>query len=475
MAAMCDFFLGNVVGGAMMIFYTDYIGLGSNSTYGIAIVIFGFWNMINDPIFAYLSDKRIPDPVKGKRKPVFRWAPPVFLIGFFILVLCPRDISDMMKFFFILGALFIYDLGIAALNVNIFALLVTITKDPNERAVITMLRSYIILIPGGIAGLFPSYLFTSGFTYEQILFFFILIAAIFFVFSYIPLLKINEPASLYLKVKPVNVTPESATVQPPATPEFDIIEYGFVQSIKETFKSKTFVRFALYSFCGAMMTASYYDQLIYIMKWVYHVTGIYSVVIAGVGGALINIFYLVANKLRQKYGIIPTLYATLSCTVVGYIFIFVGTSFWHLLFGYSIGCLGFSTYWLTSGLMLGDVVDEDYITSGKNRQAMFGSILSLVTVPASSMLILVFSIILDEFGYDGKLDVQSDTALLGLRIGVGLLRVLLVILTMIMLAVYPLKGQRYIELREKVTAMETKRKALAAATVQNTPPDRNSS
>jgi GPH family glycoside/pentoside/hexuronide:cation symporter len=467
MASICDFFLSNVIGGAMLIFYTDYIGLQSANTYGTAFLFFGLWNMINDPIFAYLSDKRVPDPKWGKRRPFLVIGPPLFLLGFIVLIFCPMSWSDAIKFWYIFGALFIYDLGIAMFNVNISALIVTVTKDPNERSIISMLRSYLTLLPGALAGIFPSYIFTSGYTYEQILLFFVVIALVMFALSYLPTLRIKEPIDLYKKVTPIEtetvdeltlgfLTEDTNTENKEC--EFDIIDYGFVRAVREVFSSKTFLLFALYTFFGSMMVASYYDQLIYLMKWVYRTDPVFNVVIAGAGGATINIYYILANKLRQKIGIVKTLYFSLSFTVLGYTAIFFGNSQWTLLFGYTAGCVGFSAYWFLSGIMMGDVVDEDYVHTGKNRQAMFSSVMALVNVPAQAILIWLFTYILDLFEYNGLAASQSDEALFGIRFGVAFLRVIFAIFTMIALIFYPLKGKRYAELRKKVEIMEIKRK-----------------
>lgn len=453
-AAMCEFFLGNLVGGSIMMFYSDYVGLDSNSTYGIAYLIFGIYNMINDPIFAYLSDKRSPDAKYGKRKFNLILGPIIFLIGFFILVSCPRSLQEVGKFVWLLVAFFIYDTGIALFNVNLSALMITLTKEPDERATLSLVKSYIILIPGGIGGLFPAYVFTSGFTYEQIMLSFVVITLLLFVISYASILKINEPKELYLKIQSGN------NVSPTTEQEFDVIEYGFWTAVKETLKSQSFRRYLLFAFFAGMMCASSFEQLVYLMKWVYDIRGIYATLIAAIGGLIINLNYIVINQVRKRIGIVNSLYITLTLTAIGYLILFLMDGFWWCLFGYVLGCIGFSTYYFMSGIMIGDVADEDYVKNGKNRQAMFGSVVSLVAVPASSLLVFIFTLIQDYYGYDGNLVTQSPSAMFGIRLGVGLLRVFLTIITIITLSLYPLKGKRYEELRKQVDEIEQKRNKL---------------
>jgi GPH family glycoside/pentoside/hexuronide:cation symporter len=482
LASLCDFYLSNVISGAMLIFYTDYIGLQSASTYGTAFIFFGLWNMINDPIFAYLSDKRIPHPKYGKRRPFLVIGPPLFLLGFIILVLCPPSFNDIFKFIYIFGALFIYDLGLAMFSVNMSALIVTVTKDPGERGLINVIRQYITLIPGAIAGLLPAYIFTAGYTYGQLLGFFIGIAMFFFAFSYYSALKIKEPIDLYKKITPIeeelsqnssldlknfedeklgNCKTEKAietSLNKPDETEFDIIDYGFIRAVREVFNSKTFVLFSIFVFFGSMMVASYYDQLIFLMKWVYRTDPAFNVIIAGLGAGITNVYFIILLKLREKFEIVHILYGSISFTLIGYLAIFFGNSPWILLFGYMSGCVGFSAYWFLSAIMLGDVVDDDYVKHGKNRQAMFSSVISLINVPAQAILIWLFTVILDLFNYDGLAETQSEEAIFGIRFGVAILRVICAFLAMAALLIYPLKGERYKELRHKVELMEKKRK-----------------
>ena len=57
-AGLSDFFFSNLIAGVMMIFFTDYVGLANNSTYGTAFLVFGLWNMINDPILHIFQIKK---------------------------------------------------------------------------------------------------------------------------------------------------------------------------------------------------------------------------------------------------------------------------------------------------------------------------------------------------------------------------------------------------------------------------------
>jgi Na+/melibiose symporter-like transporter len=301
--------------------------------------------------------------------------------------------------------------------------------------------------------------------------------------SYYATLKIKEPIDLYRKVTPIenenqkndtnnvikpiekpadieqnSTSPISGDPKECQEEEFDLIEYGFGRAVREVFRSKAFVRFSVFVFFGSMMVASYYDQLIYLMKWVYMTDPVLNVVIAGLGAGVINVYFIILLKLREKFEMVHILYASISFTVIGYTAIFFSNSPWILLVGYMSGCVGFSAYWFLSAIMLGDVVDDDYVKHGKNRQAMFSSVISLISVPAQSILIWLFTVILDLYSYNGLAESQTPEAIFGIRLGVAVLRVMCAILTMLALTIYPLKGAYYKEHRKKVELMEKRRK-----------------
>src|SRR6056297_606600 len=122
---MCQFLLNQTITGAMLQFFTDYVGLNNNAIYGTALLIFGFWDAINNTIFAYFSDKATPHPQKGKRKRFIVWGLPIMFLGFTLLVLTPRSWTDMRKFAMILGTMFVFDTGLALFQVNLEALIIT--------------------------------------------------------------------------------------------------------------------------------------------------------------------------------------------------------------------------------------------------------------------------------------------------------------------------------------------------------------
>ncbi|MFW9939139.1 MAG: MFS transporter, partial [Candidatus Thorarchaeota archaeon] len=62
-------FIGSMIDGAMLKYYTDFI-LFPALSYGIVQLLFAIINAINDPIIGFYSDRTIPVEGKGKRK---RW------------------------------------------------------------------------------------------------------------------------------------------------------------------------------------------------------------------------------------------------------------------------------------------------------------------------------------------------------------------------------------------------------------------
>jgi len=106
-------------------------------------------------------------------------------------------------------------------------------------------------------------------------------------------------------------------------------------------------------------------------------------------------------------------------------------------------CLSMSTvWWLLVNPMVGDIADKDELKTNNRRDGMFFGTNALITKPASSLIIFVFSAIIQFYGYNSNIDVQSAQAIFGIRLGVGILPLIFLVLALISLYFYPLQGKK---------------------------------
>lgn len=215
-------FIGSMIDGAMLKFYTDFI-LFPALWFGIVQLLFAIINAINDPIIGYYSDRTTPVEGKGKRKIWLFRSIPLLGIGYFIMIFTSPDVPHIAIFIFLLIAFAVHDTGSAMNGINRGALMITVTDDDNERASLVAVS----LVFQTILGIF-SYLlillFITGTTPLPVLYIvFTIVGVIGVEVALLGVNGIKEPSKLY---------------------------YGqtfpkFKQLIKEVFKSKTFIFYIL--------------------------------------------------------------------------------------------------------------------------------------------------------------------------------------------------------------------------------------
>ena len=135
---------GAIIGGALLKFYTDFIGLDPLA-FGLAYLLYGIWNAIDDPIIGYISDKAKPRERKGKRLPFMKRALPLALIGMFLMIFVSPTLEELSIFLLLVFGLFIYDIAVTFHFINFNSLTVTLTEDQNERASLNMKEPEITL------------------------------------------------------------------------------------------------------------------------------------------------------------------------------------------------------------------------------------------------------------------------------------------------------------------------------------------
>jgi GPH family glycoside/pentoside/hexuronide:cation symporter len=429
-----------ILAGSLLIFYTDYIGLNNAAIFGFAVLIFGIWNAVNDPLFGYYSDVRVSKG--GLRIPLIKIGMPIMLAGFFLVILVPRGWADWNIFIILLFGLILFDFGKALSMVNYNAFCITIADNPDERAKLNLVISYVSIIPGALIGIVPAYFLTGDFTYIQILLLFLIINLALFVLSYFALIKVNEPSEMYaIKNTDENQSQDDGANEKNA---FTLIE-GF----KGTLGSRPFIILIIWRVTAFFYHGIYYQNIIYMMKWVVPISGIITLLVAGAGGLMINVMYPIIIKLREKIGTIKTIQIGLLMGIPGYIIMFLAKDFVILTIGYVISTIAFSGIFFEN-VLIGDIADDEFIKTGTKKQGMFYSIYGFFTTLASSLVIFVYTVGLEFFQYDGTLNVQSDFTIFGIRTLASLLPIFAVILCIIIIQLFPLKGERYQELRTKM-------------------------
>ncbi|HUU79134.1 MAG TPA: MFS transporter [candidate division Zixibacteria bacterium] len=418
--------LGVMFNGALLTFYVDILHMDPE-LFGIVMIIFAIWNAINDPIFGFMSDKKSMDN-RGKRSFFIRFSSPIFFIGFLMFWLASPSMSKAAFFVFLLIALFIFDTGLTIFGLNLSAIQVSQTTDTKERTKIAIIASVISFLPVGIAAILPNIVLTSNIALIYIRLIFIGMGIISVVFMLVGSFKLKELSLEKEGIEPLSIWP----------------------AIKETLKMRSFLTFVLVNFMFTAVSFNIVAVMPLYFKYVSQI-GDWTVLWVSLPIGLLQVpLYFLYGKIQNKIGIKYSVFLITGIMLVGFIGLFFSRDIYSTTLCYGL-CLWMTTfYFIIVNPMVGDIADEDELKTGRRREGMFFGINALITKPASSLIVLFFTLIISYFGYNSELDVQTLEAQFGLRLGLSILSIAFLVAALIPLIFYPLYGEKIAQIKNKL-------------------------
>lgn len=420
--------------GALFGFYVDILHMDPIN-YGIVMIIFAVWNAINDPIFGYMSDKKRMDK-RGKRAFFVRISIPFYFVGYLMFWLASSRWSQVSLFIFLLVALFIFDTGLTIAGLNLSAMQVDQTTSTNERTRIMLIALLLSMIPVGIASMSPNLVLTSTtLSSSNMSLIFISIGVVALILMIFGSIKLKEKSL------------EGEDSQP----------LPIWQSIKETFKSKSFIFFVIFSFMMNAVTINLLAVIPLYYKYVFQLDQIPILIITVATGVFYIPILFIFEKIQKRYGLRNSFFLVIVLMILGYIGLYFTQSVVFMAICYGV-CLCMSTvWWLLVNPMVGDIADEDELKTNNRREGMFFGTNALITKPASSLIIFIFTAIISFFGYNSELTIQSTQVIRGLRLGVGILPLGFLVLGFIALWFYPLHSKKLNQVKIDLSKLHKKR------------------
>ena len=421
------FLLQNIIaGGALTYYFTEIRGLDPIYA-AIVWLLFGIWNALNDPLFGWISDRTKSG--LGRRRPYIRYLAPLFGMIFVLSwVNWPGTQTDQMAMFLqLLFLLFFFDIMYTAIATSLYIM-------PFEMAVSNKARSSIIIwkilfstigmviplilipiiIPG--PGEDTSFFFTIMLIFGIFVGFFVFISTYFF------------EEKQYVK--------EEEQVQ-------------FFQSLKNTFKNKSFLVFEIISFTIIYVQTALFMGVIYYFNEI-EISMLYTFLMLFVGIIIGLVIFIMKH---ESWGIkkcmqIMLVVFSLSCFLI----LFTGRILIPVMIGFLGMGIGFSGGVFLIPLMNGDVIDKDEEMTGLRREGMYAGVNSFITKPAISIAQAVFLITIGYFGYVQGLEQgsQSTMAETGIIIAWMLFPAILLGICFIAMKWYPLVGAEWRETKAKL-------------------------
>jgi len=431
-------FIGSMIDGAMLKFYTDFI-LFPVIWFGIVQLLFAIINAINDPIIGYYSDRTTPVEGKGKRKIWLFRSLPLVAIGYFLMIFMSPDFPDEIIFIFLFIALALHDTGRAMNGINSGALLIMVTDDDNERASLVSTNLVFQTILGILSYLLIMFFFVeedNPFPLPVIVTVLAIVGVIGVGVAFFGTRGINDHTKLY----------DGETF-----PEIKKL-------IKDVVTSKTFIFYILLQFVMGAVASTVITFQVYYFGDVIGVGGTEVMIVSAVTLPFTFFAYYLVQVVTKKFGPRKTLMIFAMISIMAFLGLFLTRIFLLSAICYLIVNMGNAAFWILSTPIFGSIIDEYELKTGSRPIGTLNGINAIFITPNKQIMMFLFTIILSITGYVGGTGViQTESAKIGIQIGVGLIPIILLGIGFLLLLFFPLRGEKLAEVKKEIKLKFDKR------------------
>ena len=414
------------------IFYHVYLGLDPFFI-SIAAWLYAIWNALNDPIFGYISDKT--KSKKGRRIPFLRYTAPFLALTFILVWFVPPSLDDFSIFLWMLISMALYDTSYTIIGLVYSALLPEVTEDDKERGELQKFSSLFYLLGAILGFLIPDLIRPH----------------------------VGDPNLIPLYSGVIVIGIVAALLIYPVTyrfkerPEFTQVDkpLGLKDSIKYTFKSKSFIILATANFMSIFFQQIILSFMFYLADYVLMTSTILLLAALFIG---LIVGVLLSNILAKKFGVVQADQILLCIGGIPLILIPFISEFLIYVCLFFAG-VGLSGPLVLTNVLFAQVADEDETKSGVRREASFFGVNAMLTKPAQSVAIALGPWLIELAGFNSALTIQPEPAMLMIRILIGLIPGVAALLEIMILMLYPLKSTYLKEIQEKVLVMHSEKKA----------------
>ena len=416
----------------LVFFYVDHLKMPADWI-GIAMLFYGIWNAINDPLFGHISDKTRTK--HGRRKPYILWGTAPLVVVFALVWTPPFNVLTTvawrMVYFFLVIAVFDTLYTIVILNWS--ALFPEMFKTQKERTDISAVRLVFSII-GNILGVaLPPLLYTTiGWQMMGI------------VFGAIGLVSLGLS---YIGSR-----------EDPTYSEGESLPVG--KALAETFRNKSFVIYVGAAFFLQLTFVLIQGGIPFYCKYVLQIPEGFQVsLVLGMIFISAMVFALMWTRLINKYGSKKIFIIAIGLFALALIpYWFIHGLMGGIVAGIFLGT-GLSALMILLEVMISDVIDEDELNTGTRREGMYYGVNGFVVRIAIAIESLLLGYILKLSGYDPNIAVnaQSAGAVVGIKSLVTVVPFLACMIVFLIIRRYPLYGERLERLKEQMLARHSAR------------------
>jgi GPH family glycoside/pentoside/hexuronide:cation symporter len=416
----------------LLIFYTDIVHIDP-AIAGMALMVGKLtWDAINDPVFGWLSDRTRTR--WGRRRPFMLLGAIPLGLATWLMFSIPEGLVGWKAFLAVLVTFLLFDTFHTMVSVTYNAMTPELTYDYKERTSLTTVREVYTVVgyilgaaaTTTLAGLFQSlFHWTSKASYSAM-------GATFGAIAAITVLT----TAISVKER------RRGELVPSALPP--------LKAFAQTFKNRPFMQLMaaqfLSSFSFTLLTSLLPYYLIYQVDMEAEMPIVMLLMLVAIGAFLFP-WKAVSDRINKGPSYALGLLIA-SCAIIATFFyphaptplVYVTTL---------VAGLGFSGQWVFPWSMLPDVVEHDQAVTGERREGVYYGMWAFLGKFTGAFGIAVSGWALKLFGYVAN-QRQTPRALLGIRLFFGPVPALVLIVSLPLLAWYPITRASHAKMLEKI-------------------------
>jgi GPH family glycoside/pentoside/hexuronide:cation symporter len=431
-----DDFLSTAFSVQVFFFYEKEIFLPT-AFVAIAFVLYGIWNMFNDPLVGYISDLSTRFTKRwGKRFPWFLFtAIPCAVV--FTFIFSPPIVPDWWgTFFYLLVFICLFDFLFSFWNTNWMATFPVKFRSHRERTKVAAFQTPFSQVGLALGMLLPPLLSTfhnpGSYLMQGLVVSLICVGVVLFM---IPSMR-EDPATREQTLK-------AQVVQDSRPPYF--------QTLKKALKEKNFIAYLMAYLGQTVMMVVVLASLPYLVEDLLREgkeaqTYISAMVL--IGGLIMVPFWIkVARKFGNRVGYMCGTGLTAMILIS---FLFVTDLTQAMLCGFLVG-MTMSATWTLLYPTFSDVIDEIVVKTGKRNEGIYYGFRTFFGRLSIVIQAVAFWVIHTLTGYVQDAPMQTDLALWGIRILIAVIPMIFYLIGfMFMWRVYDLKPSKVQDIKKQL-------------------------
>ncbi|MGE5576684.1 MAG: MFS transporter [Syntrophothermus sp.] len=413
----------------VIFFYVDVLKVPA-TLISLGMMIYGFWNAINDPLAGQISDRT--NTRWGRRIPYILFAAIPLGLAFIMVWTPPFSVAagqTTLLFAYFLIAIFLYDTLYTIVILNWTSLFPEMFPSLGERAEVSAWRQLFSIVGLMIGvGLPPVLYSTLGWPVMAVIF------------------AVVTVASLGISLLGSHEDPRYRQEQCPA----------FFAALRHTLANRSFVFYVLANlfiqFAFVMLTGAMPFYTKYVLKISQtQTTLMFTSVFVG---ALLMLYFW--SRLTVRRGARTAMMAAIAAFGLAFLpFWFIRDFTGGLVAAFLLG-IGLGGLLILLEVLIADVIDDDETRTGHRREGMYFGVNGFIIRLGVSLQAVVTGLVLNTSGYNAYAAVQPATAVIGIRFLIAGVPLVALVLALISIWLYPLHGAKLAAVKEAIANLNRK-------------------